>query len=218
LTFDEARHCLEWALKWQLGKEPSDEVLALAMAKCALETGRWTQMWCNNWGNVKAGAEHLGMFTCITLNEVLNGKLVWFAPEGQLSTSPSKGGQLVSAPIAVPDGHPQTRMRAFANQFSGVEEYVSFVANGRYKAAFAQLLKGDAVAYVHYLKLAKYFTADEALYRNGVVALQREMLSRIRNVAPPPKVDLEWERLLIAVPSMQFDVAELLDGDFQEAA
>jgi hypothetical protein len=35
---------------------------------------------------------------------------------------------------------------------------------------------------------------------------------------PPPKIDLEWERLIAAVPGMQFDVAELLDGDFVEAA
>jgi hypothetical protein len=218
LTFEEARHCLEWALKWTIGKEPSDDVLALSMAKCALETGRWTQMWCNNWGNVKCGPEHIGMFTCITLNEVLKGKLVWFAPEGQLSCAPSKGGKLTAQPLPVPDGHPQTRMRAFANQFSGVEEYVSFVANGRYKSAFAKLLAGDAVGYVHALKVAMYFTADETLYRNGVVALQREMLARIRNVEPPTKVDLEWERLLQIVPGMQFDVAELLGGDFVEAA
>jgi hypothetical protein len=218
LSFQQAKECMHWALKWILGKDPSDEVLALAMAKCALETGRWQQIWLNNWGNVKAGGEHRGMFTCIVLNEVLNGKLVWFAPEGQLSCAPSKGGKLIGVPIAVPDGHPQTRMRAYASEFSGVESYIDFVANGRYKAAFAQLLKGDAVAYVHALKIAMYFTADEAPYARGVASLQREMLARIRAEEPPPKVDLEWERLVAAVPGMQFDVTDLLDGDFQEVA
>ena len=82
LTFDAAAKTMKWALKCVLGHDPNDETLALALAKTALETGRWTQIWNDNWGNVKAGNDYAGMFTCITLNEVLKGKVVWFAPEG----------------------------------------------------------------------------------------------------------------------------------------
>jgi len=208
---------MRWALKSRV-PNVTDEAIALALAKTALETGRWTQIWRGNWGNVKASDGYTGMFTCITLNEVLKGKLVWFAPEGQLSAAPSRGGRLVGSPIAVPDGHPQTRMRAHANEYDGVDCYVDFVAGGRYRAAWALLLAGDALGYVHALKVAGYFTADEALYARGVVSLHKEMLARIRSEAPPAKVDLEWERLLRAVPGMQFDLLDMADNDFVEVA
>lgn len=209
IDFPTVVEAMSWALKGQLGSDPNEKVLSLALAKTALETARWTQIWCSNWGNIKAGSEYQGMFTCITLNEVLNGKLVWFAPEGQLSAAPNKGGKLVGSPIAVPDGHPQTRMRAYANAYDGALCYVEFVSGGRYKAAWRKLLEGDAVVYVHALKAAGYFTADEALYRKGVVSLQTEMLSKLRKEVLP-EVDVEWERLKRLVPDLQYDVSELL--------
>ena len=49
---------MRWALATHLGQKEHDvrdEVVALALAKTALETGRWTAIWCDNWGNVKAG-------------------------------------------------------------------------------------------------------------------------------------------------------------------
>lgn len=217
IAFATVVDAMRWALKSVLGVNPTDQVLALALAKTALETGRWLQIWLNNWGNVKAGSDYVGNFTCITLNEVLNGKLVWFAPEGQLSASPKNGGKLIGTPIAVPDGHPQTRMRAYANAYDGVMSYVEFVSGGRYKAAWARLLEGDAVAYVHALKMARYFTADEALYRNGVVSLQKEMLARLRDEPIPDIEMVEWARLKELVPQLQFDVDDLLDGGFMEA-
>lgn len=215
ITFEHASDVLSWALEGQIGGKPNDNVLALALAKTALETGRWTQIWKDNWGNVKAGSAYVGMYTCITLNELLmrggKPKLVWFAPEGELSASPSKGGKLVGAPIKVPEGHAQTRMRAFANEYDGAQSYVEFVAGGYYKAAWSQLLNGDAVAYVRALKQAKYFTADEALYRKGVVSLHAEMLARLRTEEKPKPVDLEWERLVQFVPGIQFDLSETID-------
>jgi len=215
ISFERATAAMRWALREQLGVSAPDLVLALALAKTALETGRWTQMWCSNWGNIKAGETYSGMFTCITLNEVLNGKVVWFAPEGQLTAAPSRGGTLIGAPMPVPDGHPQTRMRAYANEFDGVDGYVSFVAGGRYAAAWKLLLAGDAAGYVHALKAAGYFTADEVTYARGVVSLRNEFLTRLRSEAPP-KVDLEWEAIKALVPTLQFSVEELKDGDFEE--
>jgi hypothetical protein len=218
MSFEEAADIIRWALKWQLDREPTEEVHALTLAKTGLETGRYLAIWNDNWGNVKAGNDYAGNFTCITLNEVLKGKLVWFAPEGQLSAAPSKGGKLIGPPIAVPDGHPQTRMRAYANHFDGALSYILFVSGGRYKAAWAKLLEGDPAGYVHALKVAGYFTADEALYRKGVVSLYNESLAKLRKLEPPPKVDIEWERLKLAVPTLQFDVDELLNGEFREKA
>ena len=217
MTFTEAHACMKWALQTHIGKAPTDEVLALALAKTALETGKWSAIWNSNWGNVKAQNSYEGMFTCIFLNECLvrGGKTVtvWFSPEGELSAHPSKGGKLIAPPLPVPDGHPQTRMRAFANNYDGVDCYVSFVASGYYKAAWAALLKGDATAYVHALKTAGYFTAPEDVYTKSVVAIQKEMLAKIRNQAPPPKIDLEWQKLKDLVPTLQFDLMDLIDSE-----
>lgn len=220
-SFERMAACFRWSLKCQTGATTSDAVLALVMAKTALETGRWNYVYRDNFGNVKASEDYRGQFTCITLNEVLKGRVVWFAPEGVLSGPPAKGGKLVGAPLPVPDGHPQTRMRAFANEFDGADCYVDFVANGRYKEAWKCLLAGDAAGYVHQLKLRGYFTADEATYAKGVIALQREFLARLRQDAPPPAVDLEWARLQELVPTLQFDLAALIEtpigNDFAEA-
>jgi hypothetical protein len=213
MSFQEAHDCMIWALKTHIGHDPTDEVLALALAKTALETGRWSSIWNGNWGNVKAADTYEGMYTCITLNEVLvrGGKpvTVWFAPEGELSDAPSRGGKLIAAPLAVPEGHVQTRMRAFANNFDGVDQYVDFVANGRYKKAWAALLTGNAMSYVHELKVAGYFTADENEYVKGVAALQHEFLGRIRSLPDVPKADVSWERLKANAPNLQFLIDDL---------
>lgn len=182
-TFDEAADAMRWAMQSAAGDDVNNDVLALALAKSALETGRWKSIWNNNWGNVKAGPDYEGWYTCIVLNEVLmrHGKpsLVWFAPEGELTASPAKGGKLTGKIYPVPDGHPQTRMRHYANRFDGADQYVRFVASGRYKHAWAALLQGDAREYVRRLKAAKYFTADETRYHAGVASLQREFVRKL---------------------------------------
>jgi hypothetical protein len=217
IPFSTAVDCMRWALQFEIGAPPSVEVLALALAKTALETGRWTQIWNANWGNVKAPDTYEGMFTCITLNEVLLGRgVVWFAPEGELTAAPSRGGRITGKTWPVPDGHPQTRMKAFANEYNGVESYVDFIKNGRYAQAWLRLLAGDAVGYVHQLKARGYFTADEAPYAKGVVSLQREFAARLRQEAPAVS-DIEWSRLLHIVPTLQFDLAHMVDNEFVEA-
>lgn len=183
LSFEEAQTALASALRQQIGKWPSREALALALAKTALETGRWKAIWNYNFGNVKAGEKYAGSYFCIELNEVLSGKVVWFSPRGRLDR---KGGTVVAEPFEDPPGHPQTRMRAYPNAFEGAEAYVKFVAGGRYAAAWQLLLAGDAAGYVHALKVAGYFTADEATYAKGVVSLQREFLGKLDGRNPEP--------------------------------
>lgn len=180
-TFEAAAEAMEAALADALKAKPSREVLALALAKTALETGRWKKIHCFNWGNIKAGETYEGMYTCFPLNEVINGRVVWFSPEGQHVGNLSSA--LVGPPMAVPPGHPQTRMRAYANQFDGAYSYVDFVSGGRYASAWKLLLKGDAAGYVHALKVAGYFTADEATYAKGVISLQREFIGKLADLS-----------------------------------
>jgi hypothetical protein len=204
-TFEEAAEAMRAALTAYLGGKPRDEVLALALAKSALETGRWRSIWCHNFGNQKAGPEYVGMFTCITLNEVLAGEVVWFTPEGQLRGTP--GSAVVGQRWPVPPGHPQTRMRAYANRYDGAYAYVDFVSSQRrYTAAWHALLAGEPVTYVSELKRAGYFTADELPYRKAVVSLHREFLTKLRGQGwTPSEPDPDWSRLRRLVVAQRFD-------------
>jgi hypothetical protein len=187
LTFEEASYTFRIALSKALGADPSAETLALALGKVALETGRFGAnggLWNFNFGNIKASDKHEGLFTCIALNEVIGHSVVWFAPDGQLSR---KGGSVIGKVYPVPDGHPQTRMRAYPTADDGALDYCRFVAGGRYAAAWELLLKGDAVGYVHELKAKGYFTADEATYTKGVVSLQREFIAKLE-ARPAPEM------------------------------
>lgn len=213
MTWQEAHDCMKWALSTHLGHDPSDEVLSLALAKSALETGKWKSIWNDNWGNVKASEKWEGqMYTCIYLNEVLlrDGvrKVIWFMPEGELTDSLANGGKLVGEPMAVPPGHVQTRMRAYANHWDGADQYITFVANGNYKKAWAALLTGNPTAYVHELKVAGYFTADEKVYAKSVNAIYLEMLQKVRGVPDPIPADVDWDAIRRIIPSIQVDWEE----------
>jgi hypothetical protein len=190
LTFDLAALAMRAALIETLGQDPAAPTLALALAKTALETGRWSSMWCFNFGNIKCSDKWGGLFTCVTLNEVIDGKVMWFSPLGRLTGNPSKGGRL-AGDVAdtgrkVPPGHPQTRLRAFAEASEGALNYVQFVSGGRYAAAWARLLVGDGAGYVHELKRAGYFTADEEQYARGVLSLQREFIAKLAALPAEP--------------------------------
>lgn len=163
LSFSEAQEALRWAMG-----SPTLEQLALCLAKSALETGRWQKIWNHNFGNVKAGGSYVGMYTCIRLNEVLKGKVEWFNPG-------SEG-------FAVPPGHPQTRMRAFANAWDGAQEYMG-VMRARFTKAHDAMLTGDPVKYVRVLKASGYFTADEAPYLKAVQSLHREFIAKLQGMA-----------------------------------
>jgi hypothetical protein len=172
------------ALSARLGEDPAAPVLALALGKTALETGRWQSMWNSNWGNIKCSDKYEGFYTCIVLNEVIPGRgVVWFDPLGELTGNPAKGGRLANllsdANRTVPPGHPQTRMRAYQTPSEGALDYCRFVAGGRYAGAWSLLLDGDAAGYVHALKQAGYFTADEETYKRGVVSLQKEFVVKL---------------------------------------
>ncbi len=184
LTFEGAAAALRDALTHELKQEPHSTVLALALAKTALETGRWQSMWNFGFGNVKSGPVYDGFFTCIPLNEVINGRTVWFVPEGQLAGRP--GTPVVGQRWTLPPGHPQTRMRAYVSAEEGARAYVRFVAaSKRYAAAWLALLNGDAVGYVRELKRAGYFTADESQYLRGVVALHKSFINKLCEEATP---------------------------------
>ncbi len=200
MTMTEAATALRAALSAGKSELVRDDVVALALAKSALETGRWKSMWCWNWGNVKAGPKYEGMYCCIRLNEVLDGKVVWF--------DPNSGG------YAVPPGHPQTRMRAYANRYDGAYEYVAALVR-HFPRSYESLFHADPAAFVRALKAERYFTAAEGPYMSAVTKLQHEFLRTLRG-APVEEVDLDWEDLRSRVAVVQFDPLELARDEFGE--
>jgi hypothetical protein len=181
VSFEDAAGAMSAALAATIGATPSTEVLALALAKTTLESGRdGDRYWVHsrNWnvGNAKAGPSYAGMFQAYSCNEVLSGEVVWFSPHGRLS---GRGGVVVSEPYQDPPGHPQTRFRAYANAFDGAYQYVDLIASGRYRDAWAELLEGDAAGYVSALRAKGYFTADPEVYARGVYSLHKEFRWRL---------------------------------------
>lgn len=180
-SVDELDRVITAGLATIIGKVPTLETRAVALAKVRLESGNGRFAWNFNIGNVKCPDTQAGNFTCITLNEVLGKRgLVWFAPEGELSGDPKKGGRLVEPARAVPDGHPQTRMRSLAGPTDGGYFYVDFIfSKPRYAKAGQALLAGNPEAYSRELAAAGYYTAPVEQYTATVMALYRESLARL---------------------------------------
>lgn len=195
-SFEEATKAMRWALSTELNCAEAAvplNVLALALAKTALETGRWVRIHNNNWGNVKCSSTYVGMYTCFGCDELIHGKRIWFDPDTAYDPKDPLGLPNASfAKPSVPPGNPQTRFRAFANHFDGVDQYITFIHGGRYKAAWAALLTGDVHAYIHALKQAGYFTADEDVYLKGVAGIYGEFLGKLQN-QPGPEFKIDWE-------------------------
>jgi hypothetical protein len=186
LPFELASKAMRASLRNELGgANPSNAALALALAKCALETGRMRSCHNWNWGNIKAGQKYEGMYCCFELNEVLPGQgTVWFSPLGRLD---KRGGKVVAEAFADPPGHPQTRMRAHENEFTGADAYIDFMvrgSGGRFHPAFGRMLSGDVAGMVRLMKVANYFTAPEVEYARGVTSIQREYLFKLEGKSP----------------------------------
>ncbi len=199
MPFEAAAEAMRAALRDALGgAEPSRSCLALGLAKCALETGRFRSIYNNNWGNIKAGEKYAGNYCCFELNEVLEGKVVWFSPRGRLDR---KGGRVIAEPWEDPPGHPQTRMRAHANRFDGAFRYVDFMLTPNFRPAFERMKAGDSVGMVRLMKQARYFTADETKYANSVGSIHREYSLKLEGKSPEPfdPGDEEWESLRASI-------------------
>ncbi len=206
-SLDDMEYALRVGLTSVLGKKPTDECIAVAMAKCRGETANGNAVWNDNLGNIKPGASWAGNFTCILLNEVelkkergdTKPRVYWYDPRGELVGG--KGTPLRFAPLEVPDGHVQTRMRSFANHVDAGYQYIDFIfANPRYHRARDAMLAGNPEAYAHELKVAGYYTAPEADYVKLVMALYLPSLAIVRKQHVEQPIVLEkneWHNQLL---------------------
>jgi hypothetical protein len=211
VTFEKAADCLESALYSQLGQKPSRETLALALAKTVLETGRdnkaglvWTSCFNGAVGNIKAGPNYTGMYTAYSCNEILGNMVVWFSPFGRLNR---KDGDVIAEPYDAPPWHPQCRFRAYANPFDGAHSYVEFVASGRYRDAWKELLAGNPYDYTMALAAAKYFTADPLVYVKGVKSLHNEFMKKLEGLEAEPTEIPDCDEIRCLLAPQQWNVS-----------
>lgn len=190
-----------------------DDVLALALAKSALETGRWRSCRNHNLGNVKAGPTYAGMYTCFDgVSEILDGRERWFSPAGELS---GKGGHLIEPARPVPPGHPQTHFRAHANRYDGAYSYVDVLV-ASFPRSYSELFTGDAGRFVRALKEERYFTANEAKYLAAARSLHGEFQRALKGIVEP-ELEHDWDAIRATVAAQQFDLrAELWDDESTE--
>lgn len=146
---------LTWAWIARFDSPPEPRQLAVLLAQWALETGRGRSCHCWNFGNVKHADGDGRCWTFFRCNEVIDGREVWFDPP-----------------------HPACCFRAFSTLREGAVEYLDFLAR-HYRPAWPFVLAGDPAGFVHALKTAHYFTANETTYRNAVVSLYAELLPTI---------------------------------------
>jgi len=133
------------------GTPPTKSQIGVLWSQNALETGLTAAMWCNNIGNVKYvpnAGDTEAVHYCMLRNvwEIINGKKVYFQP-------PS----------------PATWFRAFDTLEEGVAFFFDLLRNRRYKAAWTAIEAGDPALFAHLLKVAGYYTASEADYRNAML-------------------------------------------------
>lgn len=171
------------------------ETVALLTAQSALESGRWAAMWNYNPSNIKNENSRAGQYTCIELNEVLDGKVVWFHPT--LGELVRKGGpaRYPEKPWALPPGHFQCRMRAFAHFADGIADKLEFLERPRYRHAKSAALVGDPIAYTERCRAAGYFTAPLAPYQRAVASLFREFLPIAKDNSPPAIAPEQYDQL-----------------------
>lgn len=183
-----------WDAFQELGLNPTVPFVTVMVAHAALECGNFVYAWNWNWKNQKAGSKWTGLYTCITLNEILRDKdgkprERWFSPEGELTASPKKGGVLKD-PVkkhAVPPGDPQTRMRAFDSPQEAAKSLMQFFLDPKWQHVLEPARRGDPSGFVRAIRAKGYFTAylgqpDPTPYEADVCSLFRTYRPIVQDV------------------------------------
>ncbi len=206
---------------------PSRESIALLLGQWALETGRGRSMMCWNAGNVKSHEGDGHSFCFFACNEVLTpAQVAHYVAGAEPRTDGKPGPNAVATSPSVVwfyPSHPGCRFRAFHTIDEGAVDYLGLL-NRRFAKAWPAVLAGDPTAFSHALKAQGYYTAPEASYTAGVVALFREMLrldfavnetpNHAEEVAAVDTLDdAERARVLNLVALTSFDLTRELSAE-----
>lgn len=217
----EAAYALREAWKRVYGQYPSDKSLAVLWAKSALETGHWAHIHDYNFGNIKRKiTDEVNLFTMYECGEEVSliqaQKLVAEDPARvKIVKNYSWADGTKRASIVIQPGHQWSQFVAHLTPEDGAEYYIKFVSQSkRYLKAWQKVVEGDPSGYSHELKVAGYYTANEAIYTAGVVRLFNEFMKKkdelmswhpepLRDTDPAPPLephDTEVDNPLPEVP------------------
>jgi hypothetical protein len=214
----EAAYALREAWYRVYGEYPSDKSLAVLWAKSALETGRWKSIHCYNFGNIKwnlsSGNDFFTMYACgeeVSLAQAQ--RLVREDPERvkivRTYTWPNGSKR---ASIKIKENHSWSQFRAYKTAEDGAEDYLRFVSQKkRYAKAWQKVIEGDPKGYSHELKVAGYYTANEASYTRGVVRLFDEFMKRKDELLSWKKDEHDTDPA--PPPDMEEDIQDIHDTD-----
>ena len=160
---------------------PSNNTLAILWAQTALETGRWSMLRNNNWGNIKRRSS-IQYWTSYEAGEYLNKgdglKHYMFYPY-----------------------HPQTHFSAWKTASDGAKGYIEFLlSKKRYEKAAVELIAGDPVTYCAELRKGGYFTAPLDHYTSIVVKLFKEFHSKSERLLAWKPEEIKPEPVLESTP------------------
>ena len=154
----------QW-LRLALDSAPTRASLLVLLAHWALETGFGHYTHWYNLGNAKHVAGDGQDYCQFRCNEIISGKVVWYDP---------------------PD--PACSFVAFRDLDAGAAYYLVSL-RGRFRIAWPFVLAGDVTGFCHALRLARYYTADEAIYTSGVTRCYHQLDAHI----PPDPSERETD-------------------------
>ncbi len=192
-----------------------DDQLALLLAKSALETGRWKKIRNYEFGNVKAGKNYVGSYTCFVTSEIYNGIKYRYHPDGRIFNL-STGQVTKPVTYSVPPGHPETRFRAHKNVADGAHAYI-YALKTYFPKSWAVLQSANPTphSFVNHLKQERYFTAPEAEYAKAVASLYQEYLRKLKGLNFEQDEELPNCDLKQAIATIQFEWRQLLESEYE---
>lgn len=158
VTVSEVYASLRASWRRLLGGEPQRCSLLVLLAQWAFETGRGRAMHCWNVGNIKHVPGDGRDFCQFRASEIVAGV------------------ETLSV----------MSFRAYADLDAGCADYLT-VLRAEFRYAWPAVEGGDPADFAHRLKLAHYYTADEAIYSRGLVAL---VAALDREIGPDTSPDL----------------------------
>ena len=139
-----------------MGYEPAQGPLCVLLAHWALETGRGKSCHCWNIGNYKHVPGDGRDYTYYPCSEVLHGKVVHFDPSNAAD-------------------RPTCCFRAYQIAAAGCLDYL-WSLRTRFSSAWPEVIRADPKAFSHALKIAHYYTANEAQYTAAMASLFCEFM------------------------------------------
>lgn len=140
ITGTEAAKRLARAYRRELGREPSEETLAVLTAHWAHETNQGAAMYNYNFGGIKG-----------------------VGPNGAYAIHRTREGK------GLREQRRMSRFRAYARATEGAIDYVSLLQR-RYGSALDAAARGDVAGFVSGLRQGGYFSGDEDVYLQKVAA------------------------------------------------